>query len=134
MIGPVALLQGLLGGKYEGGKGAMAVLAVLLLQKVWRNIDTAGKGNKEGQHGNTILYCVLTKLNYKFILCNFIITTATFTPPLHSLMHTVKAMIGANESSADPTLMETLALLSMDFWQYGREVGLDFYQQSGEEN
>jgi hypothetical protein len=92
LIGPVTCFQDLLGGKYKGGKEA----AALLLQKGWCNIDTAGKGHKEGQHGNTTLYCGLTKLNGNFILSNFIITTAQFTPPLHSLMHTVEATpIGA---------------------------------------
>jgi hypothetical protein len=33
-----------------------------------------------------------------------------------------------------PMLMETPASLSMDFWQYGTEVGLDFCWQSGGEN
>jgi hypothetical protein len=37
----------------------------------------------------------MTKLNDDFIFCNFIITSAPFTPPSPSLLHTVKAMIGA---------------------------------------
>jgi hypothetical protein len=53
MIDPIAHLQGLLGGNYEGGKGAKAVMAVLILQKGWCIFGTADKGHKEGKHGNT---------------------------------------------------------------------------------
>jgi hypothetical protein len=113
----------------------MVVLAALLLQKGWCNVDTAGKGHREGQHGNTMLYRG-TKLNNNFFLCNFLINTAPFTPPSCYLMHTFEAMIGAKELASGPDVDGNAGIMVNGFsmeW-YRREVGLDFCQQSGGEN
>jgi hypothetical protein len=86
------------GGRRAGRDGGRRGLA-LNRKNGHLPVDTAGKGHVEGQHGNMTLSCGLTKLNNNLIFCNFIVTSAPFTPPSHSLMHTVEAMIGATRPS-----------------------------------
>jgi hypothetical protein len=49
------------------------------------------------------------------MLCNFIITTAPFTPPLPSLLHTFNAMISANELAAGPDVDENASIIVNGF-------------------